>query len=242
MRRNLLLGAGFSALLALALPSRAETVLVPNNAPWAFQQGDKTVGVLVSVVQELGKRAGVDLVARDVPVARMIESINTKQADFAMIGALTKMDADPLGDVFSIPIVALARKGVTLKTYDDLKPLNTAFVKGTNFGSDYDKDASLKKSEEPNFEQLLKKMQAGRIDAGIGSAPGLRFSAKVFELSDVLGDSLKLIETPLALFAARDKASADIQAKLKTALAAMRSDGSIDKIIDVYVTKDWAPR
>jgi hypothetical protein len=64
----------------------------------------------------------------------------------------------------------------------------------------------------------------------------------VFELSDVLGDSLKLIETPLALFAARDKASADTQAKLKTALAAMRSDGSIDKIIDVYVTKDWAPR
>lgn len=50
MRMNLLLGAGFSALLALALPSRAETVLVPNNAPWAFQQGDKTVGVLVSVV------------------------------------------------------------------------------------------------------------------------------------------------------------------------------------------------
>ncbi|OYQ16594.1 substrate-binding periplasmic protein [Elstera cyanobacteriorum] len=229
-------------LVAATVAARAETVFVPNNAPWAFQQGDKTVGILVTVTQELGKRAGLDLAARDVPVARMIDSINTKQGDFAMIGALTKIDADQVGEVFSIPIVALARKGVPLKSYDDLKPLNTAFVKGTNFGSDYDKDASLKKSEEPNFEQLLKKMQAGRIDVGVGSAPGLRFSAKVFDVSDTLGDSLKLTDTPLALFVARDKLPAETVTKVKTALAAMRSDGTIDGIIGQYVTKDWAPK
>lgn len=242
MRQMLSAALGVALTVAAAAPVRAETVLVPNNAPWAFQQNEKTVGILVSISQELGKRAGLDLAARDVPVARMIDSINTKQGDFAMIGALTKIDGDQLGEVFSIPIVALARKGVTLKTYDDLKPLNTGFVKGTNFGSEYDKDASLKKSEEPNFEQLLKKMQAGRIDAGIGSAPGLRFSAKVYEVSDALGDSIKLTDTPLALFVARDKFPADTLTKVKTALAAMRSDGTIDGIIGQYVTKDWAPK
>jgi ABC-type amino acid transport substrate-binding protein len=138
--------------------------------------------------------------------------------------------------------MAVARKGVTLKTYDDLKPLKTAIVKGANFGTAYDKDTGLNKSEEPNIEQILRKMQAGRIDVGVGTAPSLRVSAKLFDLADMLGDSLMLNETQMTLFAARDKASADTQAKLKTALAAMRSDGSIDKIIDVYVTKDWAPR
>ncbi len=240
--RILTLVIASAAVLTAASPSQAQTILVPNNAPWAYTQGEKTVGILVSVTQELGKRAGVPLTPREVPVARMIDSINTKQADFAMIGALTKMDGDQIGDIFSIPIVALARKGVSLKQYADLKPLNTAFVKGTNFGSAYDQDASLKKSEEPNFEQLLKKMQAGRIDAGIGSAPGLRFSAKVFDLTDSLGDSVKLIDTPLTLFAARGTLPPDTLDKVKTALAALRSDGSIDRIIDQYVTKDWAPK
>lgn len=224
----------------ISVPTIAANIVTLNTTPWAIAKEQETGGVIADFAREISQRTGIAFSPRGLPASRLVQMINEGEADVALLNAVTPMEAETLGPVFVIPVVAVARPGVTLKQYEDLKSLRLGVVTGLNLGTPIDTDTNLNKSAEPNYDQIIRKMEAGRLDVTYGVAVSVRASAGSIGMAHVLGDAIPLQTVTIALRAGLKSTSADQRAALGKALTAMRDDGTIDQLRNKYFNADWS--
>lgn len=226
--------------LVMSKTAFAVSLITVNATPWATTTDGQTGGMIVDLAQALATRTGIALTPRAIPAPRIPLMINQGEAELAFLSASNPMEAEVLGTLFELPIIAIARPGVALKRFEDLAGLKIGAVNGLNLNTKLEADGALVKSPEPNYNQILRKMEAARLDVTFGAAPTIWATARDISPTFALGDQIVLHTVPIALHASRKGLPKEQQTKVAEAFAAMHKDGTVEKIRLKYFNADWS--
>ncbi len=224
----------------LPVPVFAASLVTVNAAPWAVASEGQTSGMIVDLAQALTARTGIALTPRALPAPRIPLMVNSGEVELAFLSAANPMEATALGTLFELPVIAIARPGVSLARYEDLVGLRIGIVGGLNLNTRLEADPALNRLPEPNYAQILRKMEAGRLDATIGAEPTLRATAREIGPGFAFGDKIVLQTAPVLLHASRKGLAPEVQTRIAEGFAALHRDGTIEKIRGKYFNPDWS--
>jgi len=89
--------------------------------------------------------------------------------------------------------IVVGRKGTNFKSLDDLHDKTVATVRGAKYDDAFTADTKIIKYDTSRYEQSIKMLINGRLDAMIGPSIGLFFTAKKMGYSrEKFGDVLVL--------------------------------------------------
>lgn len=206
--------------------------------PWASINPDtgEPEGVFPLVVSEFEKRLGHKIDITLTPFARIHRELESGRQDCTILVSNSDLErAAVQGELLSYHAIGvIARKGITLNDYDDLRPLTISVLRGSNVSPRFDNDSTLKKEFDTNYSIGLRKLSHKRLDAIFGAIPTIRFLASQEGFSDYLGEDLVLEDVPLLLQCSKKSANLDVMMDLNQVILDMHEDGTIDKIKEDY--------
>ncbi|HZH26037.1 MAG TPA: transporter substrate-binding domain-containing protein [Azospirillaceae bacterium] len=220
-----------------AMAQRLGVVEVP---PWAIKDasGAATSGIGVDVAKVLKERTGLPIEIQIVPFARMSDYMRSGELDFALTTYSQAGEAAGpyVADAFKFPLVVVARPGIDVAKYEDLKKLGSVgIIRGSRYGEPFDSDPEIKRSDENSVDGMLRKLAAERLDGVAGSAVALYYTARQLGQEQALGKSVTLLNSKVSLQksnAFSDQAATD---KIAKALADMSADGTIAGVLQKYI-------
>lgn len=230
------LAAAALALGAWTAPLAAKDLkfITIDVAPWAWSDPGtgRLMGVFPDVVRELERRTGNRIAMSLQPFARINRELESAAQDCTIIVWIDSNERFvKKGELVSDhPMGVIARRGVTLKAYDDLKPLTIAVLRGAPTDQRFDNDDSLKKDyDTTDYSQGLAKIAHNRVDAIAGAMPTIQFLANQEGIP--LGDQLQLGTIPLLLQCALKSPNLDAMPALNQAIRDMQQDGTMARIL-----------
>jgi polar amino acid transport system substrate-binding protein len=233
------LTALIGAVLLIAGPAaRAEqrslNFITIGVAPWAFTDkgSGKSLGVFPAVVSELERRTGFRILQSYEPFARIDHELETGSQDCTiLVWSDNRARIVERGElVASHPMGVIARKGVKITQYADLKGKTISVLRGLAIEPRFDADPDIIKDADSDYILGVRKMAHQRVDAVAGAVPTIQFLARQEGLEQYLGDRLMLVDTPLVLQCSKKSANLDLMPALNKAIRQMREDGTIDRI------------
>jgi polar amino acid transport system substrate-binding protein len=157
---------------------------LPPFPPFSYPNDPNRQGVVDIIYERLGEIAGVKFDVQSYPYPRVIESMKTGLLDVAIIFKNKSIQnfVTYVAEVSKSKVIILPSRGLNLNSYDDLYALHSiAVLRNANFESRFDSDGKLNKFTMIDYEQGLKMMALGRMDAIVGSKSGLEESIKSLE-------------------------------------------------------------
>lgn len=229
----------FSCLIVIPCANAEKLKFITLQvAPWASvnSETNEPEGFFPLVVEELEKRLGHQIEITLTPFARVQRELETGRQDCTVL--VTNDDLARVteqGRLLSYhPIGVVARKGLKLETYDDLKPLTISVLRGSNISPKFDNDTTLNKEFDTNYSIGLRKLSHKRLDAIFGAIPTIRYLAKQEGYNDLLGESFVFENTPLLLQCSKLSPHLKLMPSLNKAIADMHEDGTIDRMKSRY--------
>lgn len=224
------------------------------SPPMNFPAEKGYQGINVDLVEEIGRRLGVEIRWKQLPFAGLIPAVKSRQIDAAvdLIGDTPEraqvVDFSNYMNQATSPLVQRGNPhGIT--SVQDLCGLPVAIVRG---------GVQLELAEEENakcLEQGKKaieinqfsapgdarlSVQAGRTAAFLGNTPVMRYIAeapatgKVFEM----GGDATYQRAPIGIITGKDQR--ELTESIRSALDVMRADGSIDAMLSKWKVEDLA--
>lgn len=228
------------SLLVMAAPGRSDAAQRTLNfitigvAPWAFIDKDsgRSLGVFPAVVSELERRTGFHIRQSYEPFARIDHELETGSQDCTiLVWSDSRSRIVEKGElVASHSMGVIARKGVRVASYDDLKGKTVSVLRGLSLEPRFDADPEIIKDFDSDYILGVRKLAHQRVDAVAGAVPTIQFLARQEGLEDFLGDRLMLVDTPLVLQCSKKSANLDLMPALNKAIRQMRGDGTIERI------------
>lgn len=233
------------ALVAVAASAQAEEINVGanvGNVPWEFQNADgKIVGFEVDLMNEVGKRLGLDVKFTNIPFAGLFAAVQSGQID-AAVSSITITPKRLESVSFAQPyydsdqsLTVKADSGVT-----DLAGMAGKTV-GVDTGSTGDiwvtahmaetKIGSVNKYEGLNPAML--DLEAGRIDGYISDIPALLYYVKDKPQFKVV-ERIKTGEQYSVMFAK----DAPLATKVNDTITEMKKDGTMASIYKTWFGAD----
>lgn len=217
------------------------TLVMATNAyfePYEYYEGDQVVGIDVDMASAVAEKLGMELQVEDMEFDSIIPAINSGKANIGVAGMT--VTEDRLANVnFSTPYatatqVIIVQEGSEIAGADDLVGKTIGVQLGTT-GDIYASDV-----EGASIEQFNKGMDAvqalttGKIDAVIiDNEPAKQFVSKAEGLK-ILDEEFVTEEYAIAI--AKD--NEELLEKVNTALEELIADGTIQSIIDTYITAE----
>ncbi|PWC45786.1 transporter substrate-binding domain-containing protein [Azospirillum sp. TSO22-1] len=205
-------------------------------APWASidPASGQPVGVFPSVVREIARRSGHAITMSLQPFTRIDRELEAGTQDCTIIvWNDSRSSIVQRGELVSDhPMGVIARKGVTLKAYGDLKGLTISVLRGLSIEPRFDGDLGLAKDFDVDYGQGLAKMEHRRLDAIAGAVPTILYLAKQRGMSDMMGDVLSLGTIPLVLQCSKASPHLSLTPDLNRAIRDMRDDGTLQRILE----------
>ena len=221
--------------------SAGGTLIMATNAyfePYEYYEGDQIVGIDVEMANAVAQKLGMELKVEDMEFDSIIPAVNSGKADIGVAGMT--VTEDRLANVsFTNPYTTatqgiIVQEGSEIAGKDDLPGKTIGVQLGTTgdiFASDI---------ENVSIEQYNKGMDAvqalttGKIDAVIiDNEPAKQFVSKA--------EGLKILEEEFVTEAyaiALAKDNEELLEKINTALDELTADGTIQGIIDKYITAE----
>jgi len=235
--RRLALAAALVVGAAQATAAELRFITI-DVAPWASidPATGKPVGVFPTVVREIARRSGHTVIMSLQPFTRIDRELEAGTQDCTIIvwtegrGHIVRK-GELLADH---PMGVIARKGVRLKAYDDLKGLTISVLRGLAIEPRFDTDSALTKDFDVDYDQGLLKMAHKRLDAIAGAVPTILHVAKQKGLGDMMGDVLSLGTIPLVLQCSKASPKIKLAPELDKAVRAMRDDGTLQRILEEH--------
>jgi len=244
MRSILLL---IAAALLSPLAANAAMIDVPENvAPWGLSasQPPDNRGIYANFADAMKERASLPIEIRFVPYGRMLQDVHTGSADYAfgVIGPATTEAAPFIATVASVPMVAVARKGLTLKAIADLHGFSeVGYLRGGSCGALVDGDAAIKRTAQDGYDTAIRKLAAGRLDGWCSIKPGFTYALKNLNLDQDIGDQLEYGQVKIGFQVTRDKLDTP-EAKAMAALVdQLVTEGVTARIFERYVGVAFRP-
>jgi polar amino acid transport system substrate-binding protein len=222
-------------VLLVSKAGLADTVrfITIDVAPWAWADsatGEKH-GVFPDVMREIERRTGHSIDMSLQPFVRINRELESGARDCTIVVWIDSNESFLVpGELVSQhPMGILARAGVPLKNYDDLKSMTISVLRGAPTDARFDADTTLRKDFDNDYDQILRKIEHNRVDAIAGAMPTIRYLATQRGIK--LGDEIQLGQFPLVLQCAKSSPKLPLMPELNKAIRDMRDDGTLDKIL-----------
>ncbi|MFJ2029504.1 ABC transporter substrate-binding protein [Streptosporangium sp. NPDC087985] len=175
----------------LVTPGKLTTCTNLPYEPFQFKEGDKVVGFDVDIVDLAAKKLGLtqEIVDIDFAVIKSGAAMAAGKCDVAAAGMTITPERQANID-FSVPYfdatqALLARKGVNVKTLDEIKAQGLKFgAQASTTGLDYAKKQGLSPKEFADSPKELLGLQSGQADVIIQDLPVVLTWLKKPEIAD----------------------------------------------------------
>ena len=217
----------------------AKLVMGTNAAfpPYEFVDDDgNIVGIDAEIAAALAEKLGMDLEIKDMEFDSLITACAGGSVDVVLAGMTVndeRKESVNFSDSYATGVqVIIVKEGSDIATVDDLEGKTIGVQAGTtgdiyctdDYGQDYVKQYN-------NGALAVAALNNGQVDCVIiDNEPAKNFVAA--------NEGLKILETEYVTedyAIAIAKENTDLLAKINTAMAELKADGTIDKIIDKYI-------
>lgn len=207
--------------------------------PYEYYEGDQVVGIDADIAQAIADKLGLELQIEDMEFDAIITAVQTGKADMGLAGMTVTEEREQsvnFSDSYATGIQAvIVTEDSDIATVDDLAGKKIG-VQLTTTGDIYSKDDF----GEENVEEYNKGADAvmaltqGKVDAVIID----KEPAKNFVEAN---EGLKLLDTEYVTedyAAALNKDNTELLDAVNGALAELKEDGTLQSIIDKYITAE----
>ena len=219
--------------------TKGELHMATNAAfePYEYQEGGKVVGIDAELAQALCDKLGYTLVIDDMEFDAIITAVSSGKADFGMAGMTVtderKKSVD-FTDSYTTAIQAIiVNDGETkVAKADDLKGATVGVQLGTTgdiYVSDMEKDGTKVERFSKGADAVLALTQK-KVDAVvIDNEPAKKFVEQ--------NKGTKILDEPFENedYAICLKKGSELTEQFNKALAELKADGTVKKIIDKYI-------
>ena len=237
MRRIGLAGMIVGAALALTGPALADKIVVgsyPTNPPFEYKTESGTFeGFEVDVVNEVGKRLGMDVEFQDIGFQALFAATTSGRIDVA-ISSITITNDRLKSQSFTQPYYdsdrrVVGKDGPQVKALADLKgkiDRRALRLDRRNLGQGESEKLGFAEVKGYDTQQnLLLELQNGRVDGGVGDLAGLQYAFTKMQGLKIL-ERIKTGEQ-YGLMVTKDH---PLVGKLNDALTEMKKDGTLAEI------------
>lgn len=207
--------------------------------PYEYYEGDQVVGIDADIAQAIADKLGLELQIEDMEFDAIITAVQTGKADMGLAGMTVTEEREQsvnFSDSYATGIQAvIVTEDSDIATVDDLAGKKIGVQLATT-GDIYSKDDF----GEENVEEYNKGADAvmaltqGKVDAVIID----KEPAKNFVEAN---EGLKLLDTEYVTedyAAALNKDNTELLDAVNGALAELKEDGTLQSIIDKYITAE----
>jgi polar amino acid transport system substrate-binding protein len=237
--RRFAIAAAF--VLASGIAQAQQTLRVgstPTGIPFTFldTKTNTIQGVMVDMVTEAGKRAGFNVQIEPMQFSTLIASLTTNKIDLisaAMyITPARKEQVDFSGPIYTYGEGLIVPKSDTKDyvTFDDMKGYTVGAQVGTAYVAPLQKVFTDVKIYD-TIPDILRDVNVGRLKAGFADYPIVAYNLQQGNFTDSrLVKSYKSTLTGSIGIGVR-KGETELLKKIDTALDAMKTDGTVKKIL-----------
>lgn len=220
-----------------------ETLTMATNAefpPYEYKEGDKVVGIDAEVAQAIADKLGMKLEIVDTKFDAIIPGVQSGKYDMGMAGMTVTPDREQsvaFSDSYATGIQSIiVKQGSAIKSVDDLSEKTKIGVQLGTTGDIYAKDdfGDEAVQEYDKGADAVQALLAGKIDCVIiDNEPAKSFVAA--------NEGLEILKTS---YAEEDyaicfkKDNTELQKKVNDALKELIADGTLQKIVNKYITAD----
>jgi polar amino acid transport system substrate-binding protein len=230
--------------VAAALPARAAPgapaqvalrMAVLDQMPWAGRDTHgRATGVVVDMAQLLASASGLAIDTSALPYARAATMLAHGQMDLMLAfdtGALAGLPP-PLATIGSEDIIIVGRRGSNYHALDDLCGRTVGHLRRATFFPAFANAACLLRYEVNSYEQGLRMLAVGRIDAMLGVRSTIDYAVAQARIdAGSLGTPLVLAQAGLALYAAPQLVAPAQLARLRDACAQLRRQQRLPELL-----------
>lgn len=220
-----------------------ETLTMATNAefpPYEYKEGDNVVGIDAEVAQAIADKLGMKLEIVDTKFDAIIPGVQSGKYDMGMAGMTVTPEREQsvsFSDSYATGIQSIiVKQGSDIKSVDDLSEKTKIGVQLGTTGDIYAKDdfGDEAVQEYDKGADAVQALIAGKIDCVIiDNEPAKSFIAA--------NEGLEILKTS---YAEEDyaicfkKDNTELQTKVNDALKELIADGTVQKIVDKYITAD----
>jgi ABC-type amino acid transport substrate-binding protein len=233
--------------LFASLQAQAATIGVPENlGPWGLSPSlpEDQRGIYVNLAEAIKANTSIPIEIKFVPYGRMLQEMKSGELDYAfgVVGPATADGGKFTAMVGKVPMVAVARKGLSLKSLTDLHGFSeVGFLRGGSCGAVVDSDAAIKRVAQDSYESAIRKMAAGRLDGWCSVKAGFTYTVGILKMGDQVGDELDYGEVKIGFQVTNGKADSTEAHDLTAAVDKLVSDGVAGKIFTTYLGSPYSP-
>lgn len=220
-----------------------ETLTMATNAefpPYEYKEGDNVVGIDAEVAQAIADKLGMKLEIVDTKFDAIIPGVQSGKYDMGMAGMTVTPEREQsvaFSDSYATGIQSIiVKQGSNIKSVDDLSEKTKIGVQLGTTGDIYAKDdfGDEAVQEYDKGADAVQALLAGKIDCVIiDNEPAKSFVAA--------NEGLEILKTS---YAEEDyaicfkKDNTELQTKVNDALKELIADGTLQKIVNKYITAD----
>jgi polar amino acid transport system substrate-binding protein len=228
-------------LPAIALAEKI-TLVYEAYPPYEFVEGGKIMGTDVDIINEACKRIGCEVEFLDRPWKRAVEEVKDGKVD----GIFSLFKTDERDAFLFFPteslsfekniIIAKKGKGIKAAKVEDLKGKSVGVVVDYSYGDAFDAYKDIKREVCKDNEELLKKLDTGRMDVAIVNELVYGFLAKKMGLKGKFEVVYQQSLDPMFIgfSKAKGEKAKKLAADFSKAISDMRKKGDIKNILQKY--------
>lgn len=248
LARVLLRAAAVAGLLLAPLAGAKETLQIEvdaDNPPFMYLSGNRPAGVYPAVIAAAFARIGVPVNIEPRPWKRALLDLDAGRSGVGGIyknaERLNKYDfSDPIF-VEQLAVYYRRRQPLLFRGLPDLYGKQVGVIRGWSYGDDFDRARKanlLRINEASGDRQNLSKLAFGRIDAAVAVVESGDAVVAGENFSDVVRAETLLARNPAHLAFARSARRGALLARFNKALAEMRQDGTLERLIERELAPD----
>ncbi|MDD3403385.1 MAG: basic amino acid ABC transporter substrate-binding protein [Hespellia sp.] len=224
----------------------SDTLVMATNAefpPYEYHDGDEIVGIDAEFAAAIADKLGKELKIEDMAFDSIIPAVQGGKADFGAAGMTVtderKTQVDFSDSYYTGRQVIIVAEGSDFATPEDLEGKKIGVQLGTTgdiYASDTPENGGYGEENIERFNKGFEAVQSllqGKIDAVIiDDQPAKAFVAE--------NDGLKILDTEYIEeeYALCFKKDSKLVAEVNDAIAALKEDGTFDKIVAKYITAE----
>ena len=232
---------GISLILggeALAQETCAEVGVIDNRPIGYLDQMGESQGVHWDYMALILQKSNICHKSKLLPYSRIWQSLSLGDTDFSIaFSSPDKMNEfERVALIREVQTVVIARKGIALKSYDDLYGIRIGKTRGTKLSERFDHDDKLQILELNDYQQVTKMLLANRIDAIAGSGLVSTYQLAWNQALDIMDISSKVVLGTREQWLHMSKHSDfNVQAPLlASTVERLRLSGELDAIMDKH--------
>lgn len=248
MSVSVLAGCGGSSDADADAGTDKETLIMATNAtfpPYEFYEGDEVVGIDAEIAAKIAEKLGMDFKIEDMEFDSIITAVTSGKASFGMAGMTVTEDrlkSVDFSDTYATGVQSvIVKEGSDITSVDDLFAEGATHTVGVQTGTTGDiyttddiEGAGLGTVERfPKGADAVLALTQGKIDCVvIDNNPAKEFVAA--------NEGLTILDTEYAVedYAIALPKDSELTAKVNEALAELIADGTVQAIIDKYISAE----